>query len=137
MASITLTAPNAVVSTSSSVNSTGPTTALADTISSIAANLVDSVVDGDAGTDTLNITGGGTASMPAAFTNIEQVTLAAATSFTANDTTGLIITGSSGADTITLGQAVQNANGGAGNDTIAASSTSIASTIAGGPAQMR
>jgi hypothetical protein len=100
--------------------------------------------------DTLNVTGGGTVVMGAAVTEFENVTLAVATTFTANNTVGLIINGSTGADTITTGNVAQTVNGGTGNDTITlgaagqtingedgddtvnVNATTIASTIAAG-----
>ena len=124
-----------------------------DTVNVNATTIGSTIAAGEAAEtlgDTLNVTGGGTVVMGAAVTEFETVTLAVATTFTANDTAGLIITGSSGIDTITTGNAVQTVNAGAGadsitvtaasqiinggdgDDTINVTATTIASTIAAG-----
>ena len=77
---------------------------------------------GTKGTNTLSVTGGGTATMGAGITGITTVQLASATTFTANATTGLTIVGSTGADKITAGGADQVLTGGAGADTLTGSS---------------
>ena len=76
---------------------------------------------GSKGTNTLDVTGGGTASMGAGITGITTVDLANATTFTANATAGLQVIGSSGADNITAGGAGQVLSGGAGADTLTGS----------------
>ncbi len=77
---------------------------------------------GTKGTNTLSVTGGGTAIMGAGITGITTVQLASATTFTANATTGLKIVGSAGADSITAGGAGQVLTGGAGANTLTGSS---------------
>ena len=77
---------------------------------------------GTKGTNTLSITGGGTATMGAAITGITTVQLASATTFTANATAGLKIVGSAGADNITAGGVGQVLTGGAGANTLTGSS---------------
>jgi serralysin len=74
------------------------------------------------GTNTLSVTGGGTAIMGAGITGITTVQLASATTFTANATSGLTIVGSAGADKITAGGAGQVLTGGAGANTLTGSS---------------
>jgi hypothetical protein len=75
-------------------------------------------VNGGTGSSTLDLLGGGTFTLGANITNIASLTLSAASvayNVTANSMTGLVITGSGAADTITLGDKSQsvNANGGA------------------------
>ena len=77
---------------------------------------------GTKGTNTLSVTGGGTAAMGAGITGITTVQLASATTFTANATSGLTIVGSAGADNITAGGAGQVLTGGAGANTLTGSS---------------
>jgi hypothetical protein len=92
-----------------------------DTIRATASTLtLGDNIDGQGGNDTLAITGGGTVSMlvPVAVSSIEFVTLADSVTFIANNTVGLTITGSGDADTITLGNVLQNVDAGAGDDSI-------------------
>ena len=77
---------------------------------------------GTKGTNTLSVTGGGTATMGAGITGITTVQLASATTFTANATAGLTIVGSAGADNITAGGAGQVLTGGAGTNMLTGSS---------------
>ena len=65
MSSIMLSGANAVVDLVNSVNANGTTTTGNDTITSTGAKLVGSIIDGSTGSDTLRITGGGTATMGA------------------------------------------------------------------------
>jgi Ca2+-binding RTX toxin-like protein len=92
-----------------------------DTIRATASTLtLGDNIDGQGGNDTLAITGGGTVSMlvPVAVSSIEFVTLADSVTFIANNTVGLTITGSGDADTITLGNVLQNVDAEAGDDSI-------------------
>jgi hypothetical protein len=86
----------------------------------VTAVTIGSTIDGGTHTsgDELGVLGGGVVTMHAGVTGFEFATLAVATTFTANATTGLIITGSGGIDTITTGGAVQTVNAGAGADSI-------------------
>jgi serralysin len=77
---------------------------------------------GTIGSNTLSLTGGGTATMGAGITGISTVQLASATTFTANAASGLTIVGSAGADKITAGGASQVLTGGAGTNTLTGSS---------------
>jgi hypothetical protein len=77
---------------------------------------------GTKGSNTLSVTGGGTATMGAGITGVTTVQLASATTFTANATAGLTIVGSAGADKITAGGAGQVLTGGAGANTLTGSS---------------
>ena len=78
-------------------------------------------IKGGAGSNTLVVNGGGNATMGAKITGINAVQLAATTTFTANTTAGLQISGSStGGDTITLGAATQSVIAGGANETIKA-----------------
>ena len=77
---------------------------------------------GTKGSNTLSVTGGGTAVMGAGITGITTVQLASATTFTANATVGLKIIGAAGADKITAGGAGQLLTGGAGANTLTGSS---------------
>ena len=87
------------------------------------ATLAGVTINGGAkGTNTLSVTGGGTAAMGTGITGISTVQLASATTFTANATAGLKIIGSNGADHITAGGAGQVLTGGAGADTLTGSS---------------
>jgi hypothetical protein len=124
-----------------------------DTINVNATTIASTIAAGETNEtlgDTLNVTGGGAVVMGAGVTEFEKVTLAVATAFTANDTGLLVITGSSGPDTIVTGNAVQTVNAGAdtdtitlgasgqtingegGSDTVRVNGTTIASTIDGG-----
>ncbi len=88
-------------------------------------------IDGGAGQDTLVVSGGGTFDMnDGTVTNVEAVALTAPTAFTADDTAGLSITGSAGADTVILGAGGQTVEAGAGDDDIV--SGAGADTIEGG-----
>jgi hypothetical protein len=77
---------------------------------------------GTTGSNTLSITGGGTAIMGTGITGISTVQLASATIFSANATAGLRIVGSAGADKITAGGANQVLTGGGGTNTLTGSS---------------
>jgi len=106
-----------------------------DTVSVNATTIASTITAGETGEsagDTLNVTGGATVTMGAGVTEFENVTLATATIFHANSTAGLVITGSSGADSIVLGAAGQTVYGQDGDDTINVDATTIASTIAAG-----
>ncbi len=79
----------------------------------------DTLLDGSAGTDTLNIGANFTATSDAQIANIENVLLTvAATVNLANQTEAFTITGSAGADTITGGTAADSISAGAGADII-------------------
>lgn len=76
--SITLTAPAAVVNTTTNTNATAKTTVYADTISSTAANLVGSTINGSTSTDTLTVTDAiGATALNGILTSVEVVNLAA------------------------------------------------------------
>ncbi|HEY7578050.1 MAG TPA: hypothetical protein VH855_10675, partial [Acetobacteraceae bacterium] len=77
---------------------------------------------GTKGSNTLSVTGGGTAVMGAGITGIATVQLASATTFTANASAGLTIVGAAGADKITAGGANQVLTGGGGTNTLTGSS---------------
>jgi len=99
-------------------------------------------IDGGTGASTLMVRGGGTVTMGANITRIAGVTLNAAAgatapapyNFTANATPDLAITGSGGADTITVGAGSQSvdANGGAVHVTATAAEAGIKVTGATG-----
>ena len=80
----------------------------------------DMLLDGGAGTDTLNIGASFTSTSDAQIVNIENITLTATgtTLNLSNQTEGFNITGSSGADTITGGSGNDTITGGAGADTM-------------------
>ena len=89
----------------------------ADTIE-ITPTTIGATIDGGTGASVLDLTAGGTAVMGGNITNIHHVLLQAATNFTANGISGLLINGSSGNDTITAGGSGQTLTGGAGTDTL-------------------
>ena len=128
---ITLTAPGATVNAATKVNADNFTTKGDDTINSIVANLAGSVVDGLAGTDTLVVTDGNTVAttfLGAGFTNIENVTLTAATWLDVSANAGVVkVTGSTGNDRIAIAGA-QQADGGDGDDRVTFSGVSTAAT---------
>ncbi|WP_210327563.1 DUF5801 repeats-in-toxin domain-containing protein [Aminobacter carboxidus] len=79
----------------------------------------DTLLDGGAGTDTLNVAANFTSTSNAQIANIENVTLtAAATLNLANQSEAFTITGSSGNDTITGGSGADSISAGGGTDTI-------------------
>ena len=79
----------------------------------------DTLLDGGADTDTLQVATNFTSTSDGQIANIENVTLtSAATLNLANQTEGFTITGSSGADTITGGSGADSTMAGAGNDII-------------------
>ena len=89
-------------------------------------------IKGGAGSNTLVVTGGGNATMGTKITGINAVQLAATTTFTANTTAGLKISGSStGGDTITLGAATQSVIAGGANETIKATAANAGASISG------
>ena len=89
-------------------------------------------IKGGAGSNTLVVNGGGNATMGAKITGINTVQLAATTTFTANTTAGLQISGSStGGDTITLGAATQSVVAGGANETIKATAANGGASING------
>jgi hypothetical protein len=156
---VTLTAPGAVVSNTSTVGATGKTSVQGDTINTTAANFVGSTVDGGTGSDTLNIT-----SDPAGAINLQaQTTSVETVNFQAGDTVGTVTganivqaitngsavngmnvllgtsTGASfsatgaGVDNVTLGAAAQSVTTGSGADTISTSqANALGSTFNGG-----
>jgi Ca2+-binding RTX toxin-like protein len=78
------------------------------------------------------VTGGGNATMGTKITGVNAVQLAATTTFTANTTAGLQISGSStGGDTITLGAPTQSVIGGGPNETIKATAANAGASISG------
>ncbi|WP_338831730.1 VCBS domain-containing protein [Bradyrhizobium sp. 27S5] len=79
----------------------------------------DTLLDGGAGTDTLQVGANFTSTSDSQIVNIENVTLtSAATLNLANQSEGFTITGSTGADTIIGGSGADTLTGGAGNDTL-------------------
>ena len=78
------------------------------------------------------VTGGGNATMGSKITGVNAVQLAATTTFTANTTAGLEISGSStGGDTITLGAPTQSVIAGGPNETIKATAANAGASISG------
>ena len=89
-------------------------------------------IKGGTGSNTLVVTGGGNATMGTKITGINAVQLAATTTFTANTTAGLKISGSStGGDTITLGAPTQSVIAGGANETIKATAANAGASISG------
>jgi serralysin len=89
-------------------------------------------IKGGSGSNTLVVTGGGNATMDAKITGINAVQLAATTTFTANTTAGLRISGNSaGGDTITLGAPTQSVVGGGPNETVKATAANAAASVSG------
>ncbi len=102
-----------------------------DTIN-VTATTIAAAIDGGANTasgDTLHVTGGGAVVMGASVVHVEKITLAVATDFTANGTSALDITGSAGADTITVGAGDQVIAGAGGDDIIKLSSAQLSSSL--------
>jgi Ca2+-binding RTX toxin-like protein len=88
----------------------------------VTSTTITSTINGGGGTDTLFVTSGGSVTMGAGITFFEQVQLSAAgTTFTANDTAGLIIQGSINDDVIIGGAGANAITGGAGADTLTGS----------------
>jgi Ca2+-binding RTX toxin-like protein len=79
---------------------------------------IGATIDGGTGASVLVLTDSGPAVMGANITNVHKVTLKLASTFTANATPQLTVTGSAGNDTITAGGASQTLTGGAGADTL-------------------
>ena len=98
-----------------------------------AATLASVIINGGTtGTNTLILTGGGTATMGSRLSGITAVQLAAPTTFTANATAGLQISGSSaGGDTITLGAATQSVIAGGANETVKATTANAGAAVSG------
>ena len=89
-------------------------------------------IKGGTGSNTLVVTGGGNATMGAKITGVNAVQLATTTTFTANTTAGLQISGSStGGDTITLGAPTQSVIAGGPNETIKATAANAGASISG------
>jgi hypothetical protein len=89
-------------------------------------------IKGGSGSNTLVVTGGGTAAMGSKITGMNAVQLATTTNFTANTTAGLQISGSSvGGDTITLGAATQSVVSGGPNETIKATAANAGASVSG------
>ena len=89
-------------------------------------------IKGGTGSNTLVVTGGGNATMGSKITGVNAVQLAATTTFTANTTAGLEISGSStGGDTITLGAPTQSVIAGGPNETIKATAANAGASISG------
>ena len=89
-------------------------------------------IKGGAGSNTLVVTGGGNATMGTKITGINAVQLAATTTFAANTTAALQISGSStGGDTITLGAPTQSVIAGGVNETIKATAANAGASISG------
>ena len=89
-------------------------------------------IKGGSGSNTLVVNGGGNATMGTKITGINAVQLAATTTFTANTTAGLQISGSSaGGDTITLGAPTQSVIAGGPNETIRATAANAGASISG------
>ncbi len=133
---ITLTAPAANVDLASKVNSTDFTTKGDDTINSTVANLAAVAVNGNLGTDTLNITDGGVVAGLNNFASIETLVLNAGTTIDATTTAGNTITkvvGSSAVDVVSINNAQTNVALGDGNDTLNVISTlALGTTLDGG-----
>lgn len=124
---ITLTAPNAIVNTTTNTNATAVSTISNDTITSTAANLVGSIVDGGGGDDSLTVTTATTAGQSlAGVTNVQTLNLTGA----AASLTGLggftTINGSGAAENIELGGPNQTFNGLGGGDTVKSTIANLA-----------
>ncbi|MBP2314411.1 Calx-beta domain-containing protein [Azospirillum soli] len=119
-AEVTVTGPDAVVSTTASTAATGSTTGVGDTITGSAADLASASIDGGVGSDTLVVTGGGDVDLTGRVTNVETLLLADATAVTLTDRSpSMHFVGSDGADSFTVG-AVLSLAAGLGNDTVRA-----------------
>ena len=108
----------------------------ADLINVTATTIAADIDGGGDSVDVLRVTGGGTAVMGTNITGIEEVILAVATNFTANATASLIVLGSSGNDTVTVGAANQVISGVAGDDVVRVSDALLSAslTVDGGAA---
>ena len=94
--------------------------------------IANTTIKGGSGSNTLVVTGGGTATMGANITGINAVQLATTTKFTANSTAGLQISGSSaGGDTITLGAPTQSVVAGGPKETVKASAANAGASVSG------
>jgi hypothetical protein len=89
----------------------------------VTAATIGATIDGGTGKTTLVVNGGGTAVMGSNITKIAAVTLKSASNFTANNL-ALLITGSTGADTIHAGGGVETITGAGGADILVAGSAS-------------
>ena len=101
----------------------------ADTINVTATTIAASIDGGGGSGDLLRVTGGGTAVMGTNITGIEEVSLAVATNFTANATASLVVQGSSGNDTLTVGAANQVITGAAGDDVVRVSDALLSASL--------
>ena len=101
----------------------------ADTVNVTATTIAANIDGGGDGGDSLHVSGGGTAVMGTNITGIEQVTLAVATNFTANTTAGLLVLGSSGNDTVTVGAADQVISGASGDDVVRVSNALLSASL--------
>ena len=132
-AEVTVTGPNAVVSTSARVAATGSTTGVGDTITGSAADLASASIDGGRGSDTLVVTGGGAVDLTGRVANVETLRLTDASAVTLTDRSpSMHFTGSDGADSFTVGSVLSLAAG-KGNDTVRAQgSGTVTGTFDGG-----
>jgi hypothetical protein len=89
-------------------------------------------IKGESSSNTLVVNGGGNATMGSKITGINAVQLGTTTTFTANTTAGLQISGSgAGGDTITLGAPTQSVIAGGPNETIKATAANAGASISG------
>jgi hypothetical protein len=86
---------------------------------------------GSAG-DVIQVSGGTVSMLVGTWLGFEQATLLASATFIANATASFAITGSSGADDITMGATTQTVSAGSGNDIIRISATSGMPTTTNG-----
>jgi Ca2+-binding RTX toxin-like protein len=104
----------------------------ADTYNVTKTTIGNVTIKGGRGSNTLVVTGGGSATMGTKITGINGVQLATTTTFIANTTAGLKITGSSGGgDVITLGAPTQSVVDGGANEHIKAAAANAAAAVSG------
>ena len=98
----------------------------------VTAATIKSVIHGGSGVNNLVVQGGGTVAMGSGITGMASVDLVNTTTFTANATAALQITGSAtGGDVITLGAAGQSVIGGGPNERVKASAANAGSGVSG------
>jgi hypothetical protein len=98
----------------------------------VTAATCSTTIHGGTGTNTLEVTGGGTAVMGNKIVGVSDVQLASKTTFTANATAGLHIAGSTaGGDTITLGAASQSVVSGGPDEHVIASAADAGAQVSG------
>ncbi|CAN0428364.1 unnamed protein product, partial [Phaeothamnion confervicola] len=118
--------------TMTAVANTAIETGAGDDVINVTAATINGDIDAGGNTasgDTLNVLGGGTLGMSVTAVGIENVSLAVATDFTANALSGLSITGSAGADTITVGAGDQQVAGAGGDDLIKVSDALLGAAL--------